>query len=211
VHGSFAQASPSRGCGASAADVSSSSTSIAAGPRAPWPMPRGISAPFGIGGPLGMRALAGPGADVGESRRRCGRVPAQMWASPGADVGESRRRCGLGREQHAPRARTFALPQCAACCTLYCPVAGSAKVNLEPLGLRVVVGDTVPAMEARSSPFNGTRSARHKWHSTTQDAACSVQRATSTDAARNRHQAPFSRVDALRCDRARPVQSRVPE
>ena len=189
MHGSFAQASPSRGCGASAADVSSSSSSIPAGPRAQWPMPRGISAPFGIGGPLGMRALAGPSADVGESRRRC----------------------GLGREQHAPRARTFALPQCAACCTLYCPVAGSAKVNLEPLGLRVVVGDTVPAMEARSSPFNGTRSARHKWHSTTQDAACSVQRATSTDAARNRHQAPFSRVDALRCDRARPVQSRVPE
>ena len=32
-----------------------------------------------------------------ESRRRCGRVPAQMWASPGADVGdkgESRSRCG---------------------------------------------------------------------------------------------------------------------
>ena len=26
-------------------------------------------------------------ADVGESRRRCGRVPAQMWASPGADAG----------------------------------------------------------------------------------------------------------------------------
>jgi hypothetical protein len=37
---------------------------------------------------------ARPGADVGESRRRCGRVPAQMWASRGADVGESRRRCG---------------------------------------------------------------------------------------------------------------------
>ena len=45
-----------------------------------------------------------PGADVdrvcaslnaGESRRRCGRVAAQMWASRGADVGESRRRCGL--------------------------------------------------------------------------------------------------------------------
>ena len=35
-----------------------------------------------------------PGADVGESRRRCGRVAAQMWASRGADVGESRRRCG---------------------------------------------------------------------------------------------------------------------
>ncbi len=33
------------------------------------------------------------GADVGESRRRCGRVPAQMWASPGADVGESRGGC----------------------------------------------------------------------------------------------------------------------
>ena len=30
---------------------------------------------------------ASPGADVGA-------VPAQMWASPGADVGESRRRCG---------------------------------------------------------------------------------------------------------------------
>ena len=43
-----------------------------------------------------------PGADVGESRRRCGRVPAQMWVGPGADVGpvpaqmwaQSRRRCG---------------------------------------------------------------------------------------------------------------------
>jgi hypothetical protein len=42
----------------------------------------------------------GPGADVGESRRRCeavprrrcGPVPAQMRSSPGADVGESRRR-----------------------------------------------------------------------------------------------------------------------
>jgi hypothetical protein len=40
------------------------------------------------------RSGASPGADVGESRSRCGRVPAQMWASPGADVGESRRRCG---------------------------------------------------------------------------------------------------------------------
>ena len=30
----------------------------------------------------------------GQSRRRCGPVPAQMWASPGADVGQSRRRCG---------------------------------------------------------------------------------------------------------------------
>ena len=29
---------------------------------------------------------AGPGADAGRSRRRCGPVPAQMWASPGADV-----------------------------------------------------------------------------------------------------------------------------
>ena len=29
-----------------------------------------------------------------QSRRRCGRVPAQMWPSPGADVAESRRRCG---------------------------------------------------------------------------------------------------------------------
>ena len=38
------------------------------------------------------RALAT--ADVKQSRRRCGRVPAQMWASPGADVKQSRRRCG---------------------------------------------------------------------------------------------------------------------
>ncbi len=37
---------------------------------------------------------ASPGADVGESRRGCGRVPARMWVSPGADVGESRRGCG---------------------------------------------------------------------------------------------------------------------
>jgi hypothetical protein len=40
------------------------------------------------------RLRASPGADVGESRRRCGRVPAQIWASPGADMGESRRRYG---------------------------------------------------------------------------------------------------------------------
>jgi hypothetical protein len=40
---------------------------------------------------------ASPGADVGESRRRCGQVPAQMWASPGADVGKSRRRCARPR------------------------------------------------------------------------------------------------------------------
>ena len=38
----------------------------------------------------------GPSRDVlggsrnRESRRRCGRVPAQMWASPGADVGDRR-------------------------------------------------------------------------------------------------------------------------
>jgi hypothetical protein len=32
---------------------------------------------------------ASPGADVDESWRRCGRVPAQMWASPGADVAGS--------------------------------------------------------------------------------------------------------------------------
>jgi hypothetical protein len=37
---------------------------------------------------------ASPGADVGESRRRRGRVPAQTGASPGADVGESRHRRG---------------------------------------------------------------------------------------------------------------------
>jgi hypothetical protein len=37
---------------------------------------------------------ASPGTDVGESRRRRGRVTAQTWASPGVDVGESRRRCG---------------------------------------------------------------------------------------------------------------------
>ena len=40
-----------------------------------------------------------PGSTIVEEppckpQRRCGRVPAQMWASPGADVGESRRRCG---------------------------------------------------------------------------------------------------------------------
>ncbi len=35
-----------------------------------------------------------PGADVGQSRRRCGPVLAQMWASPSADVGQSWRRCG---------------------------------------------------------------------------------------------------------------------
>jgi hypothetical protein len=33
-------------------------------------------------------------ASTPQSRRRCGRVPAQMWASPGEDVGESGRRCG---------------------------------------------------------------------------------------------------------------------
>ena len=43
--------------------------------------------------PVPAQIWARPGADAGESRRRCGRVPAQMWASPGADVGESRRRC----------------------------------------------------------------------------------------------------------------------
>ena len=37
---------------------------------------------------------ASPGADVGQSRRRCGPVPAQMWASAAANVGQSRRRCG---------------------------------------------------------------------------------------------------------------------
>jgi hypothetical protein len=36
---------------------------------------------------------ASPGADVGQSRRRCGPVPAPMWASPGADA--------AGREQVA--------------------------------------------------------------------------------------------------------------
>ncbi len=35
-----------------------------------------------------VRAYAAvAGADVAESRRRCGRVPAQMWCSSGADVG----------------------------------------------------------------------------------------------------------------------------
>jgi hypothetical protein len=34
------------------------------------------------------------GHGQGRSRRRCGPVPAQMWAGPGADVGRSRRRCG---------------------------------------------------------------------------------------------------------------------
>jgi hypothetical protein len=54
-----------------------------------------------------------PGADVGESRCRRGRVPVQMWASPGADMGmqarpggglanglvsvEKRKRLGPGR------------------------------------------------------------------------------------------------------------------
>ena len=35
-----------------------------------------------------------PARSASQSRRRCGRVPAQMWASPGSDVGESRLRCG---------------------------------------------------------------------------------------------------------------------
>jgi hypothetical protein len=42
---------------------------------------------------------ASRGADVGESRCRCGRVAVQMWASRGADVGESRSRCGRVAEQ----------------------------------------------------------------------------------------------------------------
>jgi hypothetical protein len=56
-----------------------------------------------------VHTIAPRGQNAGESRRRCGRVPvqmwaspgadagqapAQMWASPGADAGESRRRCG---------------------------------------------------------------------------------------------------------------------
>ena len=42
------------------------------------------------------------GARWGESPRR-GRVPAQMWPSAGADVAESRRRCGqLGRKLCGP-------------------------------------------------------------------------------------------------------------
>ena len=36
-----------------------------------------------------------------ESRRKRGRVPAQVWASLGADVGESRRRCGRVSAHHA--------------------------------------------------------------------------------------------------------------
>jgi hypothetical protein len=40
--------------------------------------------------PVGSAVLR----DAAESRRRCGRVPAQMWPSPGADVAESRCRCG---------------------------------------------------------------------------------------------------------------------
>jgi hypothetical protein len=47
--------------------------------------------------PLAAVPFRSPGADVGESRRRCGRVPAQMWASPRADVGESPRRCARPR------------------------------------------------------------------------------------------------------------------
>ena len=48
--------------------------------------------------PAGGAQVAAPmwasrGADVGESRCRCGRVAVQMWTSPGADVGESRCRC----------------------------------------------------------------------------------------------------------------------
>ena len=35
-----------------------------------------------------------PAPSVRYSRRRRGPVPAQMWAGPGADVGRSRRRCG---------------------------------------------------------------------------------------------------------------------
>jgi hypothetical protein len=38
-----------------------------------------------------------PTSDVGESRRRCGRVPAQMWECRGRVV--SRRRCGTGSAQ----------------------------------------------------------------------------------------------------------------
>jgi hypothetical protein len=40
------------------------------------------------------KAPVSPGADVGQSRRRRGSVPAQTWVSPGADVGQSRRRRG---------------------------------------------------------------------------------------------------------------------
>ena len=87
------------------------SPTSAPGPGSPPPFP---SHPTGItpqrrGIPLGMvfrrernrpvtansrSAPMSPSADVGESQRRCGRVPAQMWASPAADVGESQRRCG---------------------------------------------------------------------------------------------------------------------
>jgi hypothetical protein len=47
-------------------------------------------------------SAAKPCGAVGQSRRRCGQVPAQMWASPGADVGQSRRRCGQSRRTSAP-------------------------------------------------------------------------------------------------------------
>jgi hypothetical protein len=56
-----------------------------------------------------------PGADVAESRRRCGRVPAQMWPSPGADVTTRLRARGVGAqhgEVDGPEARGDELRVC---------------------------------------------------------------------------------------------------
>jgi hypothetical protein len=61
----------------------------------------------------------GPGADVGQSRRRCGPVPAQMWDSPGADVGQSRRRCGTPSRLGLTRTPAASIRILSAACWLY--------------------------------------------------------------------------------------------
>ena len=72
-------------------------------------------------------------AALGVSPRcRCGPVPAQMWPSPGADVDQSRRRCGASRTGGGRRAgvRRFASVRYPA---LECGSAEHATYQVRPL------------------------------------------------------------------------------
>jgi len=79
---------------------------------------------------LRVRARAAytePGTDVGESRRRGGTVPAQMWASPRADLRTWQEQLTCSRVRLAPTGRVHRCAH-AACCA-------GARAHVLPVGL----------------------------------------------------------------------------